>query len=214
MCLGYNQGMNLFLASSMSDVAVSILNQVSSLTKKKKLIFIPTASEPETGENDWVEDDRVSLATHAGFDVSIYSITGKTPLQIEEKFRDAGVICVNGGNNYYLMKQVRSSGFDIIVKKLVKSGLIYLGSSAGSMIAGPSIETDLDDRSVVPGMTDFSGLQLTDVSVRPHWGSPYFSEHYEKEMALLQQAAFKTILLNDSQYLHVQDDWYQIVTVK
>ncbi len=206
--------MNLFLTSSISSVAFDILPKVRKLTDKKKLIFITTAGELETYATNWMDDDRRSLAEQAGFEVSSYTLTGKSPAQIQETFQDVGAICVNGGNNYYLMQQARLSGFDKIIPKLVADGLVYIGSSAGSMIAGPNFETNVDDRGQAPEMTDFSGLHLTDVSVRPHWGSADFSELYEKEIPLLNKSHEKLVLLNDDQYLHVKDDWYQIVTVR
>lgn len=204
--------MNLFLTSTISSVARDIFPKAQKITKNKKLIFIPTAGELEEGAESWLEDDRRSLAEEAGFDVSIFTLTGKTQLEVLDAFKDAGAICVNGGNNYYLMKQVRLSGFDKIIKKLVTDGLIYIGSSAGSMIAGPNFETDIDPR-LVPEMSDFSGLNLTDLCIQPHWGSEYFKEGYQKDFPNLYTRPYKIIALNDSQYVHVRDDWYQIVDV-
>lgn len=204
--------MHLFLASNISDVAKDIAQRANSVTKNKKLIFIPTAAEPETGSKSWLSKDRQALVA-AGYEVTDFSLTNQTPSQVEAALAGAGTICVGGGNNYYLMKQVRQSGFDKIIKNLLIEGIIYLGSSAGSMIAGPDFENVLDDRQIVPAMTDFSGLNLTDVVIWPHWGSANFAQSYQEEIKHIQASPLKQILLTNQQYLHVKDDWYQIVTV-
>ena len=57
--------------------------------------------------------------------------------------KDYDVIYVQGGDPFYLLEQVKLSGFDKVVKDLVKQGTIYIGVSAGSYIACPTIEMAL-----------------------------------------------------------------------
>lgn len=204
--------MNLFLTSSVSFVAKDISNKINNIAKNKQLVFIPTASEVEKGDISWLDADRQALKD-AGFLVEDYSITGQNQDDIHNKLRGAGSVCVGGGNTYYLLSQARKSGFDQIVKNLVANGLIYIGSSAGSLLVGPNIETSLDDPKTVPELTDYTGLDLIDVAVRPHWGSEYFLERYHREMDRLYNLKQKMILLRDSQYLYVKEDWYQVITV-
>ena len=204
--------MDLFLASSINFVALNIADKISKITKNKRLVFIPTASEVEKGDLTWLDEDRQALKT-AGFLVKDYSITDKNQNQILKELEGVGNVCVGGGNTYYLLSQVRKSGFDKIVEDLINKGLIYIGSSAGSLLAGPNIETSLDDPKTVPELTDYSGLNLIDVAVRPHWGSERFLERYHQEMDRLYSLKKNMILLRDNQYLHVKEDWYQVITV-
>lgn len=203
--------MNLFLASSVNFVSIDIAEKVRTIIKNNRLVFITTASEVEKGDLSWLDDDRQALKD-AGFLVKDYSVTGKNQVQISKKLEGAGSICVGGGNTYYLLSQVQKSGFDKIVNRLMKNGLIYIGSSAGAILAGPNIETSLDDPTMVPELVDYAGLNLTDVSVRPHWGSERFSERYHQEIDRLYSLKQKMILLRDNQYLHVKEDWYQVIT--
>jgi dipeptidase E len=204
--------MNLFLASSINFVAIDIAEKINKITNNKRLVFIPTASEVEDGNLSWLDDDRQALKT-AGFFVKDYSITGKNSVQISKELEGVGNICVGGGNTYYLLSQARKSGFDKIAKNYIDKGLIYIGSSAGSLLAGPNIETSLDDPKTVPELTDYTGLNLIDVAVRPHWGSERFLERYHLEMDRLYSLKQNMILLRDNQYLHVKEDWYQVITV-
>lgn len=200
------------MASSVSDVAQSIAEKVFAITENKNLIFIPTAAEVETGSLSWLKADRQALVD-AGFAVSDFTFTNKSTDEIKKAFSDAGSICVAGGNNYYLQEQALKSGFDPLIHELVNKGLIYIGSSAGSVVAGPNIETLLDDRSITPNLTNYTGIGLTDVAVRPHWTSQTFKSRYELEIPYLYTVNQKTVLLNDSQYFWVQGEWYQIVSV-
>lgn len=204
--------MNLFLASSVNFVAKDVADKINTITKNRRLIFIPTAAEVEKGDTTWLETDKKALKD-AGFIVEEYSITDQNKDEIRKNLEGAGSICVGGGNTYYLLSQARKSGFDNIVKNLVTNGLIYIGSSSGSLLVGPNIETSLDDPNTVSELTDYRGLNLVDVAVRPHWGSEHFLARYHQEMDRLYNLKQKMILLRDYQYLYVKDDWYQVITV-
>ncbi|MFH1142279.1 MAG: Type 1 glutamine amidotransferase-like domain-containing protein [Candidatus Uhrbacteria bacterium] len=53
---------------------------------------------------------------------------------------DCDIIYVEGGNTFYLLEHVRKSGFDHKLKTLVDYEKVYVGVSAGSILAGQSIE--------------------------------------------------------------------------
>ncbi len=203
----------LYLTSNLYSVAEEVGQRVLKQTKNKKLVFIPTAAEGEKGDKSWLEEDRQALFA-AGFEVLDFSITDRTQEQVAAVLEGVGSVCVGGGNTYYLLEKIRQSGFDQLVPQLVKKGLIYIGSSAGSIVAGPSIETSLDDRKITPNLTDYAGLNLTDISVRPHWGSDHFRKKYLKEMPRLYSLPYKFVLLNDQQFLSIEDEWSQIIEVE
>lgn len=74
------------------------------------------------------------------------------------------------GNTFEVLSLMREREVD----KAIKAGFdvgnkLYIGASAGAAIAGMSIEEILDfDRNFV-GMTDFTGLQLFDGIIIPHY---------------------------------------------
>lgn len=192
--------------------AQDIALRAAPLFSNKRLLFIPTAAEVEKGDMSWLAADRQKLVD-AGFEVDDFSITNQTEDRIRERLSGYGSICVSGGNTYYLLDQARKTGFDKVVKELVAKGLVYLGASAGSSLAGSSIQTALDDPSVAPDLHDYTGLKFVDVYICPHWGGEHFKEEFPKEIQMLQEENLKTILLRDDQYLQVKDGWYQIVSV-
>jgi dipeptidase E len=201
--------MKLFLASSLQHTGSQIAQTLIKDGVSGKVMFMTTASEVEVGSLSWLAEDRKPLVS-AGLDVFDFSVTNKSPNEIKKAFEGVGAICVAGGNTYFLLDQVRKSGFDHIVTRLVRKGMPYIGSSAGALLAGPSIETSLDDPSITPDLTDYTGLNLCNVSVRPHWGSENFAKNYISEFERLYSLNQSMMLLTDSEYLVVEDDQYSI----
>lgn len=93
--------------------------------------------------------------------------------------------------------------------------MIYIGSSAGSLVAGPDVRISwsLDDPALSPELKNEKGIGMTDVVVFPHWGSDHFKKEYELTMKDCYTKGYKIVLLNDDQYLWVQDDWYKIMSI-
>ncbi len=95
----------------------------------------------------------------------------------EEKsfsFKGYKVVYVCGGNTFYIIDKLRKQGFVPEIKKLVKNGGIYIGVSAGSIIAGQDIKlagfgSEGDPNEI--GLKNFEGLGFTKVAIFPHYKS-------------------------------------------
>jgi dipeptidase E len=207
--------MQLFLASSVNVTAESIMKRMRPSLEKRKLIFITTASEAEEGDKQWLADDRNSLI-QAGFRVEDYTITGKTYQEIKQKLMQFDVICVAGGNTFYLLEKTIESKFDKVCRELVQNGIPYIGSSAGSLLAGPDIEMakTVDNANKAPNLKNYKSIGLTDVIILPHWGNPFCKDLYlNQRLEQSYKRGNKIILLNDDQYVHVKESGYEIVDI-
>ena len=201
----------LFLTSSCFDVAADVAKQMGK--RGLSLLFIKTASEVEEGDLWWLQKDRDSLLK-AGFKVADYTVTGKTKTQIEEKLQKTDVIFFSGGNTFYLLQQIQLSGCADSIREHVEKGMPYIGSSAGSQIAGPDIwpAYRLDNVDKAPKIKGFAGLGLVDFIVFPHWGNDEFKDLYlNHRLEHAYTDKYKIILLTDNQYIVVEDDIYKIV---
>lgn len=179
-----------------------------------RLAFINTASEVEKGDKQWLQDDRDSLVK-VGFDVSDYTITGKSEKEISDALSDIDIIFVAGGNTFHLLAQSRKCNFEKVVKNLIKNDVIYIGSSAGSLLAGPNIEAIkyLDDPNKSRDLKSFDAFGLTDLIVLPHWGNTQFKDKYINSIEFAYGEGRKIILLTDQQYVFVEGEKYQIIQV-
>lgn len=81
----------------------------------------------------------------------------------------AGVdaLFMGGGNTYALLMRLRRSGLLAAIRRRVRAGMPYVGASAGSNVAGPTILTT-NDWNVV-GLARFDALGLVGFNVNPHY---------------------------------------------
>lgn len=203
----------LFLASNVASVVSDIVKNITFSKTNRKLAFINTPAEVYDGERPWLKEDRESFK-RAGFKPFDYTITGKNEKQLRNDLSSADFVFVSGGNTFYCLEKARASGFIPVIRDLVLNrGKVYIGSSAGSLIAAPDITpaANIDDTAKAPNLKDYKGFNLVDLVVLPHWGSERFKELYMKtRLEKSYSTNNKIILLTDNQYLYVKDDWYQI----
>lgn len=206
----------LYLTSSVNFVAKRIAEDFNLAEGKNKLVFITTATEDEPHDSNWITNDRNSLK-EAGFDVFDYTITGKNESKIRVDLKDADFIYVEGGNTFYLLEKAQQSGFINVIRDFVlNQGKIYIGTSAGSIIASRDTYPTffLDDASLAPNLKGYEGFQLVDFVIFPHWGSDKFKDRYlNQRLEHSYKGNSEIILLRDNQYVEVKDDWYRIVEV-
>jgi dipeptidase E len=79
----------------------------------------------------------------------------------------AEALFMGGGNTYALLKRLRESGLLPAIRERVQAGMPYLGASAGSNVAGPTILTT-NDWNVV-GLDRFDALRLVGFNINPHY---------------------------------------------
>lgn len=207
--------MRLFLTSTVNEVAHDIAKRID-ITSGNSLVFIDTAAEPETGDKQWLKDDRQSLVD-VGFAVTDYTITNKTEDQLLAELKGYDYIYLSGGNTFYLLQQSIKSGFMRVVRKLIVDfKKTYIGTSAGSIIAGPRLQDYLIEDD--PLMKSHEGAQaygLVNFTILPHWGSELFRKLYLEgrlEIAYKKDQV-PLVLLTDSQYVLVEDEVFQIIDV-
>jgi len=169
----------IFLASQASNTLHLLLPFLDKKPSDLSVAFIPTAGDVYK-EKPWMDADRNKLQ-ELGFQVEEVNIDGKTEDELEEKLSSKNIVFVAGGNTFYLLKKSQESGFGVVIKKLVSRGSIYIGSSAGSVIAGPDIEyVSLLDDPEVANLKSTKGLNLVSFEILPHSNNTHFSQHFEK----------------------------------
>lgn len=202
--------MQLFLTS----VAAKVLDQIIPFLKKEpqkcRVAFVGTAAD--LYEDKWfAENDRAALA-RLGFVIQELSIAQETQEHIAQVLDQAAAVFVAGGHTAYLLEKAQKSGFAPLVKERVKKGLIYIGSSAGSIIAGPSIEPALFlEEPVSPALSSYDALSLVNFVVLPHYGS---GEHAYKEVMEKFQNDYHLLPLRDNEMVVASDKGYQIIESK
>jgi dipeptidase E len=83
---------------------------------------------------------------------------------------EADALFVGGGNTFRLLKGLYDSDLLEPIRRAVEEGRPYIGSSAGSIVAGPSLRTTKDMPVVQP--RSFDALGLVDFQISPHYLDP------------------------------------------
>lgn len=80
---------------------------------------------------------------------------------------EAGVIVTGGGNTWHLVRKLNDNGLFPAIRERVMSGIPYIGWSAGSNIACPTLRTTNDMPIIDP--KGFDCLGLVPFQINPHY---------------------------------------------
>jgi dipeptidase E len=138
-------------------------------TRGLRLAFVPTAAGPDAETKEWIRADRQQLEI-LGCEVATLDLATVNANEVEEALDRVDGVFLGGGNSYLLLWHARRSGFADLVAARVDDGLIYAGTSAGAMVAGPDLgpAANLDNRREVPELDSTVALQLVPFTVLPH----------------------------------------------
>lgn len=183
------------------------------IAQNSRIGFIPTASELDN-DRWYTEKDREDLIKMK-FNVIDIEISKENKHEITEKLNSVDAIFVAGGNCFYLLQQLKMKD---VLQELIEfaNNKIYIGSSAGSCIACPSIDyaEKLDDRSQAPLLSDCNAMNLVDFYILPHYKS---EEKYTKLVDEIERNfnCYKFIKLSNEQAIIVDNlNKYRVIETK
>jgi dipeptidase E len=128
----------------------------------KTLLFFPFAL--------YDRDDYAANAK-ARFRAMGYSLNSAHKIDNPAKaLEKTDAIFIGGGNTFRLLKALQDLEFLEAIRRKVKGGAPYIGSSAGSNVAGPTIKTTKDMPIVQP--QSFDSLGLVPFQISPHFQDP------------------------------------------
>jgi len=134
----------------------------SFLGEVKRVLFVPYAL---------FDRDKYAATAHQRFQKMGYELTSiHTASSPIAAVNETDAIFIGGGNTFRLLKTLYE--FDLIepIRNRVFGGMPYIGSSAGSNVAAPTIKTTNDMPIVQP--PSFNALGLVSFQINPHYLDP------------------------------------------
>jgi len=134
----------------------------SFLGDAKRVLFVPYAL---------FDRDKYAANARQRFQKMGYELTSvHTAANPVTTIGETDAVFIGGGNTFRLLKALYE--FDLIeaIRKRVSNGMPYIGSSAGSNVAAPTIRTTNDMPIVQP--PSFNALGLVTFQINPHYLDP------------------------------------------
>ncbi len=160
--------MELLLLSNSTNAGETYLGWPQEILKDfitrnniKSCLFVPYAGV--TVEWDDYTQKVKTVFNNFGCDV----VSVHTQLNPIQAVRDAKCIVVGGGNTFRLVQLMHDTGIMAEIREAVKKGTPYMGWSAGSNVACPSLRTTNDMPIVQPA--SFSTLGFVPFQINPHY---------------------------------------------
>lgn len=197
----------------------SIVDALLELTEKSfselNLAFVPTASNVEKGDKDWLIDDLIRCKNLGFKSIDIVDISAIPRDLWFPRFQEADIFFIEGGNTFHLMYWIEKSGMKELLPELLKTK-VYVGVSAGSMVACKSLGLSTSERLYHGEVGKYEkdrGLGLVDFSIRPHLNSPYFPNVNLKNLEEISKDFPDTFYtIDDNTAIKVIDEKMEIIS--
>lgn len=172
------------------------------------IVHIPYA----LGKQDWDKYSDSDAARFAKLGYNLVSVHRETnPLKAVQ---NADAIFVRGGNTWLLLQALQEENLLIPIRSAATQGVPYIGVSAGTNIAGPTIRTTNDWRIADP--TNVYALDLVPFQINPHFidadpGSTYGGETREDRIKEFHEHHRTPVVgLREGAWIEVEGDGYTL----
>jgi len=186
--------------SGYLDHAEAEIRDVTS--KRVRVVFIPYALHDR-----WAYCQQAEVCFRKmGLDFrSVHDVSNPS-----RAIEQAEIIFIGGGNTFRLVYELHRNQLLEPIRRAVRAGTPYIGSSAGSIVACPSLKTTKDMPVIQP--LSFEALGLVHFQIRPHYldadpASNHMGETQEQRiLQFLEENEEPVVGLREGSILRVEND--------
>jgi dipeptidase E len=167
------------------------------------LAFVPFAQHDHTGYTARIRE------RFAAMDVDVTQVRGRADVEAAE------ALFIGGGNSFRLLNTLYERELLDVIRTRVRGGMPYIGSSAGTNAATPSIRTTNDMPILYP--PSFDALALVPFQINPHYidadpTSTHKGETREERLREFHEENTTPVVgLREGSMLRVEDDVVMVV---
>lgn len=135
---------------------------------RKRMAFVPFAGVTFSHE-EYTASVQQALGSNIEV-IGLHSVDNKVEL-----IESADCLAVGGGNTFHLLARMQEYNLLSVIRQKVRQGVPYIGWSAGSNVACPTIMTTNDMPVVQP--KSFGALGLTEFQINAHYTEKLIEGH-------------------------------------
>lgn len=173
------------------------------LGDRKSIAFVPFAQHDHEGYTQRVRE------RFADMNIDVTQVQGPRDVASAE------AVFVGGGNTFRLLNELYKRDLMNILRDRVNNGMPYIGSSAGTNVATPSIKTTNDMPIVYP--PTFDALGFVSFQINPHYLDPDPNSTHKGETReerireFHEENAVMVVGLREGGMLWVEDDAVKLI---
>ena len=201
----------MILTSSLYESIELVKKFLDKNTESKKILFIPTATNVDEYKKYIHLTQKVF--EDFGYEVENFDVSIFSEEIAKEKLSEAKIVFISGGNTFYLLQELKRKNLIPYLKERIENGLLYIGESAGSVIAAPDIEyaSIVDDKTLATELDDYYiGLNLVDFYIVPHFEEEPFVESSRNTVELYKDK-LDLKLINNKEAILVENNNFTII---
>ena len=197
----------MILTSSLYESMGIVKKFLNEKTESKKILFIPTATNVDEYKKYIHLTQKVF--EDFGYEVENFDISIFSEETVKEKISETKIVFISGGNTFYLLQELKKKNLISYLRGKIENGLLYIGESAGSVITAPNIgyADIVDDKALATELNDYTGLNLVDFYVVPHFEEEPFVESSRKVVELYKDKLDLKVINNKEVVLVENDDF-------
>jgi len=164
-------------------------------------VLIPDAADPLDDPTIPAEVERE--LGRAGLEVARLTLDTSTTSRTYSAVTAADVVAVSGGDPFHLLAVARRAGFGDAVRAALHTGTVYIGYSAGAMLAAPTLKPlAMTSPFTAPPELELAGLGLVDILILPHDDHPGRHDKHRSAQAAFGDSVRLITLRDGDVFIH------------
>ena len=204
--------MTIILTSESSITLPAVERELGSAFFRRRFVCVSTAAAVFS-ERPWVTAEQECLRK-LGAEVMEVELSTLAKDEAHRLLDDSDGIFIHGGNTFFLLQEMQRIGFKQFVSDYIASERPYIGSSAGSIVAGPRIDViaATDNPSKAPTVNPLEGLHLVEVIPMVHFNDTSYFGAFRASFERAIETGSNVLPLRNNQFIISEKGTLTIVT--